>query len=88
VSPVHSFFALPAILLALTPFHSSAKPLPAPVKAQLEQGGFWHKCCPVGLSGLRLLTVRHWGWDGRAHSGQLIVNARAAQPLRRVFRGL
>ena len=44
--------------------------------------------CPVGLDGLRLLTVRHWGWDGRAHNGQLIVNARAAQPLRRVFRSL
>ena len=60
----------------------------APVKAQLKQGGFWHKGCPVGLDGLRLLTVRHWGWDGRAHTGQLIVNARAAQPLRRVFRKL
>jgi D-alanyl-D-alanine carboxypeptidase len=85
---VHSWFALPAVLLALTPFHSSAKPLPAPVKAQLKQGGFWQKGCPVGLDGLRLLTVRHWGWDGRAHNGQLIVNARAAQPLRRVFRKL
>ena len=42
----------------------------------------------MGLGGLRLLTVQHWGWDGRAHSGQLIVNARAAQPLRRVFRSL
>ena len=85
---VHSLFALPAVLLALTPFHSSAKPLPAPVKTELKQGGFWHKGCPVGLGGLRLLTVQHWGWDGRAHSGQLIVNARAAQPLRRVFRSL
>jgi hypothetical protein len=85
---VYRTIALPAILLALTPFHSSAKPLPAPVKQQLRQGGFWHKGCPVGLGGLRLLTVRHWGWDGRAHTGQLIVNANAAGSLRRVFRKL
>ena len=85
---MHSLLALPAVLLALTPFHSSAKPLPAPLRMQLKQGGFWHMGCPVGLGGLRLVTVRHWGRDGRAHTGRLIVNARAAQSLRRVFRGL
>ena len=88
MTPVHSVLALPAILLALTPFHSSAKPLPPPVQQQLKAGGFWHKGCPVPLSGLRLLTVSHRGFDGRTHSGQLIVNARAARPLARVFRKL
>jgi hypothetical protein len=77
--------ALPAVLLALAPFHSSAKPLPDPVKAQLEAGGFWHQGCPVALSGLRLLTVSYRGFDGQAHTGQLIVNERAAGPLARVF---
>jgi hypothetical protein len=80
--------ALIAALAAPTGFHSSAKPLPAPVKAQLKTGGFWHKGCPVGLSGLRLLTVSHRGWDGKTHTGRLIVNANAAQPLRRTFRQL
>jgi hypothetical protein len=77
-----------ALLASPAPFHSSAKPLPAPVRAQLKAGGFWHKGCPVGLSGLRLLTVSHRGWDGRTHTGQLIVNARAAGPLSRAFRKL
>jgi hypothetical protein len=85
---VHGLLALPAVLLALTPFHSSAKPLPAPVKAQLKFGGFWHQGCPVGLSDLRVLTVAHRGWDGRTHTGQLIVNARAVGPLSRSFRSL
>ena len=85
---VHSVFALPAILLALTPFHSAAKPLPPPVQKQLKTGGFWHRGCPVPLSGLRLLTVSHRGFDGRTHTGQLIVNTRAARPLARVFRRL
>jgi hypothetical protein len=81
-------FALPALLLALAPFHSSVRPLRQPMKAQLEQRGFWHRGCPVALSGLRLLTVTHRGFDGRSHTGQLVVNRRAARPLARVFRRL
>jgi hypothetical protein len=79
-------------MVALAPaqasFESSVKRLPAPVKEQLRDGGFWHRGCPVGLGGLRLLTVTHIGFDRRAHTGQLIVNRRAARPLARVFRQL
>ena len=80
--------ALPALLIALGPFDSSVRPLPQPMKTQLKQGGFWRSGCPVGLSGLRLLTVTHRGFDGRAHTGQLVVNRRAARPLAGVFRRL
>ena len=85
---VFRVFALPALLLALAPFHSRSEPLPQPVKTQLKRGGFWHRGCPVGLSGLRLLTVTHRGFDGRSHTGQLVVNRAAARPLARVFRRL
>jgi len=80
--------ALPAVLFALAPSHASVQPLPTSVQGQLKAGGFWHQGCPVPLSGLRVLTVRHWGFDGRAHTGQLIVNGAAARPLARVFRHL
>jgi D-alanyl-D-alanine carboxypeptidase len=80
--------ALPLVVLALHPFHSSIKPLPAPVRAELKGGGFWHKGCPVPLSGLRLLTVTYHGLDKRSHTGQLIVNDGAAAPLSKVFRRL
>jgi D-alanyl-D-alanine carboxypeptidase len=83
---VSGLLALPAVLLAtIAPYQASVEPLPRPVQAQLKSGGFWHQGCPVGLSGLRLLTVRHWGFDGRAHTGQLVVNATAAKPLSRAF---
>jgi D-alanyl-D-alanine carboxypeptidase len=82
---VLGLLALPAVLLALAPFHSSVKPLPPPVQTQLEAGGFWHRGCPVALSGLRLLTVSYRGFDGRAHTGQLVVNRSAAHPLASVF---
>jgi hypothetical protein len=82
---VAGVFALPAVLLAFAPFHASTEALPAPVRAQLKAEGFWRASCPVGLSALRLLTVSQWGFDGRAQTGQLVVNARAAGPLKRVF---
>ena len=75
-------FAISALAVALLPFQWSAKPLPQPVKTQLKQRGFWHKGCPVGLGDLRLLTVTHLGFDGASHHGQLVVNRRAASPLR------
>ena len=79
---------IPALLVSLQPFHSKIEPLPSPVKTQLKKGGFWHRGCPVGLNDLRLLTVAHRGFDKRTHTGQVIVNKSAAQPLRRVFRRL
>ena len=82
--------ALPLMLLMLVqqPSESSIQPLPANVRANLVDGGYWKPGCPVPLRDLRLLTVTHWGFDGRAHRGQLIVNEDVAAPLARVFRRL
>jgi D-alanyl-D-alanine carboxypeptidase len=76
-----------AVPLALVAFNTSITPLPEHMRARLN-GTFWHQGCPVPLSDLRLLTVTHWGFDGRAHVGQLVVNERYAAPLGRVFRRL
>ncbi len=76
--------ALPFVLLA---FGASIQPLSAPVKAELT-GKYWHQGCPVPLAHLRVLTVTDWGFDGRAHTSQLVVNQNAAAPLSRVFRRL
>jgi D-alanyl-D-alanine carboxypeptidase len=88
------------LALALVPFASQAPAqagfagfagfamkLPAPMREQLE-GPFWRPGCPVPLSDLRLLTVRHYGWDGNVTTGQLVVNRAAARPLIGVFRSL
>ena len=77
-------FALPFVLIA---FHASTQPLPPPLRAELT-GRFWHPGCPVPLARLRVLTVTHWGFDGRVHTGQVVVNERAAAPLARVFKRL
>jgi hypothetical protein len=76
-------------MVALAPsFQYSIEPLPRPVQKQLKTRGFWHKGCPVPLSGLRLLTVSHRDFRGRTQAGQLVVNRAAAGPLARVFRQL
>jgi D-alanyl-D-alanine carboxypeptidase len=82
-----SLLAAAVLMLAPQPFHSSIKPLPPPVKAELT-GRYWHANCPVPLTGLRLLTVTHWGFDKHRHTGQLVVNRSQAAPLARVFHRL
>jgi hypothetical protein len=71
----------------LPPFHSDIQSLPAPLKTGLKKH-LWHSGCPTPLSQLRLLTVSYVGFDRQAHSGELVVNADAAHPLRPVFRRL
>ncbi len=87
MSVVTKLLVLPFALLAVGAYHSSIRPLPAPLRAEL-QPEFWHKGCPVALSHLRVLTVSHWGFDRRVHTGQLVVNENAAAPLAQVFRRL
>src|SRR4029453_8549751 len=41
--------------------------------------------CPIAAADLRYLTVSFRGFDGRAHTGELLVNARAANDLVTVF---
>ena len=69
-------------------YHSSIQPLPATLRADLKHYGFWSSKCPVGLSSLRVLTVTHRDFYGRAQTGQLVVNIAAAHPLARVFHQL
>jgi len=45
----------------------------------------WHRGCPVAPAQLRRLRLAYWGFDGRAHTGELVVNARAVGDLVRVF---
>jgi hypothetical protein len=65
-------------------FHATSRPVPADVLARSS----WTKDCPVSAADLRYLTVGFRGFDGRAHTGELLVNARAADDLSKVFRQL
>ena len=78
------FFAL---LLAAAAFHGHTAPID-PATRERMTGVSWHRGCPVGLSQLRLLTLTHWGFDGRVHRGRLVVNRDAAAPMLATMRRL
>ena len=71
---------LVALAFQAPPFAHSVSRVRA---AQLPHS--WHRGCPVGPAQLRRLRVSYWGFDQRAHTGVLVVNARAVRPLTRVF---
>ncbi|MGW5723461.1 M15 family metallopeptidase [Amycolatopsis sp. NPDC003865] len=45
----------------------------------------WQAACPVRSTDLRYLTMSFWGFDGRAHTGEMLVNARGAAGITKVF---
>jgi hypothetical protein len=51
-------------------------------------GRSWHRGCPVPISQLRLLRVRHWGFDGDFHRGRLIVHEEEAREVLRAMEDL
>ncbi|MFP3881298.1 MAG: M15 family metallopeptidase [Actinomycetota bacterium] len=48
----------------------------------------WVEECPVAIDELRYLTMTHHGFDGEAHTGEMIVNAAVAEDVVEVFRKL
>jgi hypothetical protein len=48
----------------------------------------WRPGCPVPLSGLRLIDMTYWGFDKKPHHGQLVVNAKVAGDIVKVFKKL
>ena len=76
-----------AVPLSVLAFHSVVQPVSPTVEARLT-GKYWHAGCPVSFSQLRVLTVTIWGFDGRTHTGQVVVNQDAAGKLAQVFRRL
>jgi D-alanyl-D-alanine carboxypeptidase len=64
-------------------FRSSVRPIGPAVRARM--GATWKPGCPVALADLRYVTVSFRGFDGRAHTGELVVHERAAAPVVSVF---
>ena len=56
--------------------------------AKRMTGVSWHPGCPVPLRDLRALSLSYRGFDGRAHTGRLVVHRDVARELVGVFRRL
>ncbi len=80
VGAVGTTLAGSAARSVMPPFTWSAGPVSA---AQL--GRTWHAGCPVGPASLRLLHLSYVGFDVRAHSGTMVVNARVVHDVVAAF---
>lgn len=65
-------------------FHVSIEAVPADVAARAT----WVEGCPVALEDLAYMNVTHRGFDGLAHTGELIVHAGVADDIAEVFADL
>jgi hypothetical protein len=65
---------------ALPPFHATVAAV-----TEAELGRSWRPGCPVGPSELRTVHVSFVGFDGRAHTGALVVNRSVAADVRVIF---
>jgi hypothetical protein len=62
-------------------YASTISAVPADVLARST----WQPACPVKASDLRYLTMSFRGFDGRAHTGEMLVNATGAAGITKVF---
>jgi hypothetical protein len=67
-------------------FHVTTGPITPALRRRM--GATYQPGCPVPLSGLRYITLSFHGFDGRAHTGELVVNAGAVGRTTRAFRTL
>ena len=65
-------------------WESSISEIPVDVLARSS----WVEGCPVDVDDLRYLTMSHHGFDGKVHTGEMIVNAAEAEGVVEVFRKL
>jgi hypothetical protein len=64
-------------------FRSTVAPIGPAVRARM--GTTWKAGCPVGRADLRYVTVSFRGFDGRPHTGELVVHRRVAAAVVSVF---
>jgi hypothetical protein len=67
-------------------FASTVAPVSPAIRTRM--GTSWSPKCPVRLADLRYLTVSFRGFDGRAHTGELVVHQRVARQVVGVFQRL
>jgi len=68
-------------------FTGSVTPIPAALRETMT-GVSWRPGCPVSLDDLRLVRASHWGLDGRAHAGRIVVHRDVARDVLTVLRRL
>jgi hypothetical protein len=67
------------------PFRGTIAPISGAMRAAMTS---WRPGCPVRVAELRLLTLTYWGFDHRAHAGELVVHRRVATAVLHAMRSV
>jgi hypothetical protein len=78
---------MPGLVCAQEVFTSEISSIPPQIK-ELMTGHSWHEGCPLGLDQLAYLKMSYWGFDNKAHQGELIVYKDIAQNTVETFKAL
>lgn len=79
---------LPTVDLLPPPTSTSFQSTISPVPPQVLARSTWKPNCPVKPDQLRYLTMSFRGFDARAHTGEMLVNAAVAQTVLGIFKRL
>ena len=66
----------------------SVEPVSENLAQRMREGGSYPEGCPIPLSDLRHVRVRHWNMEGREMAGELVCDALIADDLRDIFEEL
>jgi len=58
------------------------------IEARVLKGHTWHIGCPIPLNNLRYLKISYFGFDGKSHIGEMIVNKSVANDVVQIFQEL
>ena len=74
--------------LALANFSANVSPITPQIKKRMINGGSYRAGCPAPLSSLKFVTLKYIGFDGKEHTGELIVNKSVTKDIVSIFKSL
>ena len=72
-------------VMALAGYHASISPINQSVEQRMRKGHSYKNGCPVPLRNLRYLRMTYRGFDGRDHTGEMIVHKDVSKEVTRIF---
>ncbi len=72
-------------LMAVAGYHASIHPIDKNIQNRMIHGGSWKRGCPVPLKDLRYLRMTYRGFDGKDHTGEMIVHRSVAPEVTKIF---
>ena len=70
---------------ALAAYHASIHPIDKKTENRMRKGHSYRNGCPVLLRNLRYLRITYRGFDGKDHTGEMVVHRDVAKEVTQIF---